>query len=145
MQDTQEMRILSLSWEDLLEKGLATLSSILVQRIPWTEEPGRLQSMGHKESDMTGVTQHGNIIHTVKPMRISLSSLLVLCVCVYMLECWLVCRGLVVESKRQPEISTLISLINWAKVNLSNKKSFKKKRQNNSGEHSMHNLINVCD
>ena len=63
--------------------------------------------------------------------------------CVYMLECWLVCRGLVVESKRQPEISTLTSLINWAKLNLSNKKALKK-RQDNSGEHSMHNLTNVC-
>ena len=36
----------SLSWEDPLKKGMATLSSILAWRIPWTEEPGRLQSMG---------------------------------------------------------------------------------------------------
>ena len=36
----------SLSWEDLLEKGIATHSSILAWRIPWTEEPGGLQSMG---------------------------------------------------------------------------------------------------
>ena len=36
----------SLGWEDPLEKGKATHSSILVWRIPWTEEPGRLQSMG---------------------------------------------------------------------------------------------------
>ena len=33
-------------WEDPLEKGMATHSSILAWRIPWTEEPGRLQSMG---------------------------------------------------------------------------------------------------
>ena len=33
-------------WEDSLEQGIATLSSILAWRIPWTEEPGRLQSMG---------------------------------------------------------------------------------------------------
>ena len=39
--------------EDPLEKGMATCSSILAGRIPWTEEPGGLQSMGHKESDMT--------------------------------------------------------------------------------------------
>ena len=38
---------------DPLEKGMATDSSILVWRIPWTEEPGGLQSMGCKESDMT--------------------------------------------------------------------------------------------
>ena len=35
-----------LSWEDPLEKGTATHSSILARRIPWTEEPGELQSMG---------------------------------------------------------------------------------------------------
>ena len=36
----------SLGWQDPLEKGMATHSSILLWRIPWTEEPGRLQSMG---------------------------------------------------------------------------------------------------
>ena len=38
----QETRVQSLSWEDPLEKGMATCSSILAWRIPWTEEPGRL-------------------------------------------------------------------------------------------------------
>jgi len=42
----QETRIQSLGWEDLLEKGMVTHSSILAWRIPWTEEPGGLQSMG---------------------------------------------------------------------------------------------------
>ena len=42
----QETWVQSLCWEDPLEKGMATNSSILVWRIPWTEEPGRLQSMG---------------------------------------------------------------------------------------------------
>ena len=37
---------LSLGWEDPLEKGMATHSSILAWRIPWTMEPGGLQSMG---------------------------------------------------------------------------------------------------
>ena len=41
----QETQVQSLSWEDPLEKGLATHSSILAGRIPWTEEPGRPQSM----------------------------------------------------------------------------------------------------
>ena len=36
----------SLGWEDPLEKGMATHSSILAWRIPWTEEPGGLESMG---------------------------------------------------------------------------------------------------
>ena len=38
----QETWLSSLGWEDPLEKGMATHSSILVWRIPWTEEPGRL-------------------------------------------------------------------------------------------------------
>ena len=42
----QETRVQSLGVEDLLEKGMATHSSILASRIPWTEEPGGLQSMG---------------------------------------------------------------------------------------------------
>ena len=42
-----------LGWEDPLEKEIATHSSILALRIPWTEEPGRLQSMGSQESDTT--------------------------------------------------------------------------------------------
>ena len=46
MQKTQEMYVRSLSQEDALEKEMATRSSILAQRIPWTEEPGGLQSMG---------------------------------------------------------------------------------------------------
>ena len=46
MQETQGTRVQSLGWEDPLEEGMATHSSILVWRIPWTEEPGRLQSMG---------------------------------------------------------------------------------------------------
>ena len=45
MQETQEMRVQSLSWEDPLEKGMETHSSILAWRIPWTKEPGGLQSM----------------------------------------------------------------------------------------------------
>ena len=42
----QETQVPSLGWEDPLEKGMATHSSTLVWRIPWTEEPGGLQSMG---------------------------------------------------------------------------------------------------
>ena len=42
----QETQVQSLGWEDLLEKTMATYSSILAWQIPWTEEPGGLQSMG---------------------------------------------------------------------------------------------------
>ena len=46
MQETEEMQVGSLGWEDPLEKEMATHSSILAWRIPWTEESGGLQSMG---------------------------------------------------------------------------------------------------
>ena len=49
----QEMQVQSLTVEGPLEKGMATHSSILAWEIPWTEEPGRLQSMGSQESDTT--------------------------------------------------------------------------------------------
>ena len=47
---------LSLGWEDPLEEGMATHSSILPQRIPWTEEPGGLQSIGSQRVDTTEAT-----------------------------------------------------------------------------------------
>ena len=46
MQETQETQVLSLGWEDPLEEEMATHSTILVWKIPSTEEPGRLQSKG---------------------------------------------------------------------------------------------------
>ena len=49
----QETWVQFLGLEDALEKEMATHSSILAGRIPWTGEPGRLQSMGTQESDMT--------------------------------------------------------------------------------------------
>ena len=49
----QEIQAQSLGQEDPLEKEMATHSSILTREIPWTEEPGRLQSVGSQESDTT--------------------------------------------------------------------------------------------
>ena len=46
----QETRLRSLGWEDSLEKGMATHSSTLAWKIPWMEEPGRLQSMGSQRA-----------------------------------------------------------------------------------------------
>ena len=50
--ETYEMRVLSQGWKDPPEKEMATHSSTLVLRIPWTEEPSGLQSMGSQRSDM---------------------------------------------------------------------------------------------
>ena len=57
MQKMQEMQVQLLSQEDPLEEGMATHSSILAWRIPWTEEPGSYSPQGHKESDMTEMTE----------------------------------------------------------------------------------------
>ena len=46
----QETRVQFLGWEDPLEKKMATYSSVLAWEIPWTEEPGGLQSMGPQKS-----------------------------------------------------------------------------------------------
>ena len=52
VRETQEILVQSLGLEDLLEEEMATHSSILAWRIPWTEEPGRLQPMGLQKSQM---------------------------------------------------------------------------------------------
>ena len=53
MQEMQETQVQSLSWEDPMEKKMATCSSILAWDIPWTEKPGVLQSIGLQELDIT--------------------------------------------------------------------------------------------
>ena len=55
---TWETWVQSLGWEDPLEEGMATHSSILAWRIQWIEEPGRLQSMGPKWVGHNWVTKH---------------------------------------------------------------------------------------
>ena len=50
------MQVPSLGQDDPLEKEMTTHSSILAWKIPWTEEPVELQSLGQKESDMTEAT-----------------------------------------------------------------------------------------
>ena len=56
----QEMHVRSLDWEDSLEKEMATHSSMLAWEIPWTEEPGGLQSMGSQRfvHDIATKQQH---------------------------------------------------------------------------------------
>ena len=58
MQELQEMQVWSLGQEDPMEEGILTHSSILAWRIPWTEDPGGLQSspQDRKESDTTEAT-----------------------------------------------------------------------------------------
>ena len=60
----QGMQVRSLGWEDPLEKEMATHSSILAWKIPWTEEPGRLESIGLQRvrHDLSLMHTH---IHTI--------------------------------------------------------------------------------
>ena len=60
MRETQETQLRSLGQEEPLEYEMAIHSSILAWKIPWTEEPGGLQSMGHKDSDTTKHTHTTN-------------------------------------------------------------------------------------
>ena len=62
IQQTKEMLVRSLGWEDHLEEEMATHSSILAWGILLTEELGRLQSIGRKESDMREATEHAFIL-----------------------------------------------------------------------------------
>ena len=57
-----ETWVRSLGWEDPLEKGMATHYSIPAWRIPWTEEPGRLQSMGWQRVGHNLANRHVHII-----------------------------------------------------------------------------------
>ena len=51
----QETQVQFLGWEDPLEKAMATHPSILAWRIPWTEEPGKLQSMGSQRGGISKI------------------------------------------------------------------------------------------
>ena len=76
----QETQVLSLGWEDPSEKEIATHSSILALRIPWTEEPGGLQPMGshtaghactrmHTHAHMTQASpSHGRGLTSLLPL-----------------------------------------------------------------------------
>ena len=68
MQDPQEMRAQSLGQEAALEEKMALHSSILAWRIPWTEEPGRLQSVGSQRGghDWSNLAQHSTYVETKK-------------------------------------------------------------------------------
>ena len=62
VQETQEIQVWFLGWEDPLEEGTVTHSSIFAWRIPWTEEPGGLQSMGLQRSH-TWLKRHSTCIY----------------------------------------------------------------------------------
>ena len=69
----QETRVQSLGWEDLLEKEMATHSSILAWKIPWTEEPDRLRSTGLQSQ--TQLSDLAAVPHTHLPWSMGISFL----------------------------------------------------------------------
>jgi len=70
MQETQEMWVRSLDQEDPLEKEMAPDSSILTSKIPWAEEPGRLQSMGPQRVRDDQATKQQQQVQTNKKINI---------------------------------------------------------------------------
>ena len=58
MQELQEIQFRSLDWKDPLEEGMVTHPSILAWRIPWAEEPSRLQSVGSQRVRHDGETDN---------------------------------------------------------------------------------------
>ena len=58
MQKIQETQVQSVGWEDTMEEGMATHSSTLAWKIPWTKEPGRLQSLGSQRVWHDWVNEH---------------------------------------------------------------------------------------
>ena len=64
MQETEETQVQSLGWEDPLDKGMETHSSILTWRIPWTEESGRLQPIGsQKRTQLKRLSMHADMTY----------------------------------------------------------------------------------
>ena len=65
MQETEETQVQSLGWKDLLEEGMATHSSILAWRIPWTEEPGGYSPQNSRvRHDWSDSTAHKQVFFT---------------------------------------------------------------------------------
>ena len=67
MEEMEEIRVGSLGWEDPLEEEMATHSSILAWRIPWTEEPGRYSPWGHKQLGRTEQRSGSSSGDTARP------------------------------------------------------------------------------
>ena len=70
----QKMWVRSLGWKDHLEKEMAAHSNIPAWKIPWTEEPGRLQSMGSQRIGHNLATEHRKLCDTIKLEEVFLSS-----------------------------------------------------------------------
>ena len=69
MQQTQETLVPSLGQKDPLEEGTATYSNVLAWGIPWTEEPGRLQSIGWQRVRHYGSTEHSHMHHHLSGLQ----------------------------------------------------------------------------
>ena len=106
----QETRVRSLGWEDPLEKEMATHSSTLAWKIPWTEKPGRLQSMGSQR------VRHdwGTFLSFPKLSRPGFSSMWTMNFQMF---------KLVLEKVKEPEITLPISAGTWKKPESSREKS----------------------
>ena len=74
----KETKFLSVGWEDSLDEGMATHSSLLTWRIPWTEEPGGLQfnRVAKSRTRLTQLSTHTHILVDLKKVVLTLETLL---------------------------------------------------------------------
>ena len=74
----KETKFLSVGWEDSLDEGMATHSSLLTWRIPWTEEPGGLQfnRVAKSRTRLTQLSTHIHILIDLKKVVLTLETLL---------------------------------------------------------------------
>ena len=101
----QETQVQSLSWEDPLEKGIATHSSILAGRIAWTEEPGKLPSIGLQR------VGHNWATNTHKDTVVNKTKSVWAEECFCMLQSW---HGL--EIKEETKFTWIVWLIRWSQL-----------------------------
>ena len=74
-------QVQSLSWEDPLEKEMGTHSIILAWKIPWTEEPGRLQTIGLQRKNMIKRLRTHTLFRDIKFPMVRMKGILEDCVC----------------------------------------------------------------
>ena len=94
----QESWVQSLGWEDPLEEGMATHSSILVWRIPWTEEPGGIQSMGSQRIRHNRATKHStnNVLKSraiTLPTKVRIVKAMVFPIVMYRCDSWTITKA----------------------------------------------------
>ena len=99
----------SLSRGDLLEEEMTTYSSILAWQIPWTEEPGWLQTMGSQRVRHDWVHTYSTMLFTGKQLSI-LYSFIFMCIWSLLSRCWTLKRIFMMDASHKLKISALLTV-----------------------------------